>query len=193
MNASSAVSLECPALGNPAPALSWFQNGLPVSPGPRLQVLEEGQVLKVGTDPSLGKGTGNQGTVSSGSYKGPLEYVTCTAYSICEVPSWSHRVHKYHQSLLATQEHVCHTQGQPRPRAAAPCNSDYQDLDHHTIAASLPQRQTQPPTRPSCPLSYRKSTNTSQSCFPRQHTEPQMGLRGTAPGHCEHLQPTCLL
>lgn len=69
VNASSAVSLRCPALGNPAPTLSWFQNGLPVSPSPRLQVLEEGQVLQVGTDPSQGKGTGNQETMSSGPYK----------------------------------------------------------------------------------------------------------------------------
>lgn len=59
VNASSAVSLQCPALGNPAPTLSWLQNGLPVSPSPRLQVLEEGQVLQVGLDPSQGKGTGN--------------------------------------------------------------------------------------------------------------------------------------
>uniref|UniRef100_A0A8C6W1G7 Hemicentin 2 n=1 Tax=Nannospalax galili TaxID=1026970 RepID=A0A8C6W1G7_NANGA len=49
VNASSAVSLQCPALGNPAPTLSWLQNGLPVSPSPRLQVLEEGQVLQVST------------------------------------------------------------------------------------------------------------------------------------------------
>ncbi|XP_060245885.1 hemicentin-2 [Meriones unguiculatus] len=49
VNASSAVSLHCPALGNPAPTLSWLQNGLPVSPSPRLQVLEEGQVLQVST------------------------------------------------------------------------------------------------------------------------------------------------
>lgn len=80
MNASSAVSLHCPALGNPAPTLSWLQNGLPVSPSPRLQVLEEGQVLQVGTDPSQGKGTGNQGTVLSGLVENGG--VTCTANSI---------------------------------------------------------------------------------------------------------------
>nr|XP_012807460.2 hemicentin-2 [Jaculus jaculus] len=47
VNASSTISLHCPAVGNPAPTLSWLQNGLPVSPSPRLQVLEEGQVLQV--------------------------------------------------------------------------------------------------------------------------------------------------
>uniref|UniRef100_A0A5G2Q6R4 Hemicentin-2 n=1 Tax=Sus scrofa TaxID=9823 RepID=A0A5G2Q6R4_PIG len=38
VNASSTVSLQCPALGNPAPSISWLQNGLPFSPSPRLQV-----------------------------------------------------------------------------------------------------------------------------------------------------------
>lgn len=51
VNASSSVSLQCPALGNPPPTLSWLQNGLPFSPSPRLQVLEDGHVLQVGTGP----------------------------------------------------------------------------------------------------------------------------------------------
>ncbi|XP_044938536.1 hemicentin-2 isoform X2 [Mustela putorius furo] len=49
VNASSTVSLHCPALGNPMPSISWLQNGLPFSPSPRLQVLEDGQVLQVST------------------------------------------------------------------------------------------------------------------------------------------------
>ncbi|XP_015423249.1 PREDICTED: hemicentin-2-like [Myotis davidii] len=49
VNASSTVSLQCPALGNPTPTISWLQNGLPFSPSPRLQVLEDGQVLQVST------------------------------------------------------------------------------------------------------------------------------------------------
>ncbi|EHA98367.1 Hemicentin-1, partial [Heterocephalus glaber] len=47
VNASGTVSLQCPALGNPAPTLSWLQNGLPFAPSPRLQVLEDGRVLQV--------------------------------------------------------------------------------------------------------------------------------------------------
>ncbi|XP_035878268.1 hemicentin-2 [Phyllostomus discolor] len=49
VNASSTVSLQCPALGNPAPTISWLQNGLPFSPSPRRQVLDDGQVLQVST------------------------------------------------------------------------------------------------------------------------------------------------
>nr|XP_021547233.1 hemicentin-2 [Neomonachus schauinslandi] len=49
VNASSTVSLRCPALGNPMPTISWLQNGLPFSPSPQLQVLEDGQVLQVST------------------------------------------------------------------------------------------------------------------------------------------------
>ncbi|KAF3821003.1 hypothetical protein GH733_011156 [Mirounga leonina] len=49
VNASSTVSLHCPALGNPMPTISWLQNGLPFSPSPQLQVLEDGQVLQVST------------------------------------------------------------------------------------------------------------------------------------------------
>ncbi|XP_046530474.1 hemicentin-2 isoform X1 [Equus quagga] len=49
VNASSTVTLQCPALGNPVPTISWLQNGLPFSPSPRLQVLEDGQVLQVST------------------------------------------------------------------------------------------------------------------------------------------------
>ncbi|XP_037653920.1 hemicentin-2 [Choloepus didactylus] len=49
VNASSTVGLQCPALGNPTPTISWLQNGLPVSPSPQLQVLENGQVLQVST------------------------------------------------------------------------------------------------------------------------------------------------
>uniref|UniRef100_A0A7N5KTI0 Hemicentin 2 n=1 Tax=Ailuropoda melanoleuca TaxID=9646 RepID=A0A7N5KTI0_AILME len=49
VNASSTVSLHCPALGNPVPTIAWLQNGLPLSPSPRLQVLEDGQVLQVST------------------------------------------------------------------------------------------------------------------------------------------------
>lgn len=58
VNASSTVSLQCPALGNPMPTISWLQNGLPVSPSPRLQVLEDGQVLQVGHPPTWAKGSG---------------------------------------------------------------------------------------------------------------------------------------
>ncbi|KAM7093056.1 hemicentin-2 [Molossus nigricans] len=49
VNASSTVSLQCPALGNPVPTISWLQNGLPFSSSPRLQVLEDGRVLQVST------------------------------------------------------------------------------------------------------------------------------------------------
>ncbi|ELV11784.1 Hemicentin-2 [Tupaia chinensis] len=49
VNASSSVSLQCPALGNPPPTISWLQNGLPLTPSPRLQVLEDGHVLQVST------------------------------------------------------------------------------------------------------------------------------------------------
>ncbi|ELK07282.1 hypothetical protein PAL_GLEAN10012539 [Pteropus alecto] len=58
VNASSTVSLQCPALGNPMPTISWLQNGLPFSPSPRLQVLEDGQVLQVGHPPTWAKGSG---------------------------------------------------------------------------------------------------------------------------------------
>lgn len=54
VNASSTVRLQCPALGNPVPTISWLQNGLPFSPSPRLQVLEDGQVLQVRASPALG-------------------------------------------------------------------------------------------------------------------------------------------
>lgn len=54
VNASSTVSLQCPALGNPVPTISWLQNGLPFSPSPWLQVLEDGQVLQVRATPCLG-------------------------------------------------------------------------------------------------------------------------------------------
>ncbi|XP_061289826.1 hemicentin-2 isoform X2 [Bos javanicus] len=49
VNANSTVSLHCPVLGNPAPTISWLQNGLPFSPSPRLQVLENGRILQVST------------------------------------------------------------------------------------------------------------------------------------------------
>ncbi|XP_012784766.2 hemicentin-2 [Ochotona princeps] len=49
INASSTISLRCPALGNPTPTISWLQNGLPFLPNLRLQVLEDGQVLQVST------------------------------------------------------------------------------------------------------------------------------------------------
>ncbi|XP_060056373.1 hemicentin-2 isoform X2 [Erinaceus europaeus] len=49
VNASSTVSLQCPAVGNPVPTISWLQNGLPFPESPRLQVLEDGQVLQVST------------------------------------------------------------------------------------------------------------------------------------------------
>lgn len=58
VNASSTVSLQCPALGNPMPTISWLQNGLPFSPSPRLQVLEDGQVLQVGHPLTWAKGRG---------------------------------------------------------------------------------------------------------------------------------------
>lgn len=52
VNASSTVSLQCPALGNPAPSISWLQNGLPFSPSARRQVLDDGQVLQVSVSPT---------------------------------------------------------------------------------------------------------------------------------------------
>ena len=51
VNANSTVSLHCPVLGNPAPTISWLQNGLPFSPSPRLQVLENGRILQVRATP----------------------------------------------------------------------------------------------------------------------------------------------
>lgn len=61
-----------------------------------------------------------------------------------------------------------------------------QDLHYHTIAAQTPPEiNTAPPTR----LLVHLVTENQ----PRHHAEPQMGLRETAAGHCEHLQPTCLL
>ena len=54
VNASSTVSLQCPALGNPAPTISWLQNGLPFSSSPRRQVLDDGQVLQVSASPDSG-------------------------------------------------------------------------------------------------------------------------------------------
>ena len=51
VNANSTVSLYCPALGSPAPTISWLQNGLPFSPSPRLQVLEGGRILQVRATP----------------------------------------------------------------------------------------------------------------------------------------------
>ncbi|XP_054980117.1 LOW QUALITY PROTEIN: hemicentin-2 [Sorex araneus] len=50
VNASSTVSLQCAALGNPEPSISWLQNGLAFSPGPGLQVLEDGHILQVSMD-----------------------------------------------------------------------------------------------------------------------------------------------
>ncbi|XP_036769471.2 hemicentin-2 isoform X1 [Manis pentadactyla] len=49
VNANSTINLQCPALGNPLPTISWLQNGLPVFPSPWLQVLEDGQLLQVST------------------------------------------------------------------------------------------------------------------------------------------------
>lgn len=60
VNASSTVSLQCPALGNPTPTISWLQNGLPFSPSPRLQVLEDGQVLQVRASPAVDKAAAAQ-------------------------------------------------------------------------------------------------------------------------------------
>ncbi|KAI4577648.1 hypothetical protein MJT46_003483 [Ovis ammon polii x Ovis aries] len=51
VNANSTVSLYCPALGSPAPTISWLQNGLPFSPSPRLQVLEGGRILQAPSRP----------------------------------------------------------------------------------------------------------------------------------------------
>lgn len=68
VNANSTVNLQCPALGNPLPTVSWLQNGLPVSPSPRLQVLEDGQVLQVRASPGRAEGShslsGNQGAAT---------------------------------------------------------------------------------------------------------------------------------
>lgn len=47
VNASSTVSLRCPALGNPEPSVSWLQNGLTFSSGSGLEILEDGHVLQV--------------------------------------------------------------------------------------------------------------------------------------------------
>lgn len=63
VNASSTVSLQCPALGNPMPTITWLQNGLPFSPSPRLQVLEDGQVLQVRASPDVAKGGSCRGSV----------------------------------------------------------------------------------------------------------------------------------
>uniref|UniRef100_F6QD70 Hemicentin 2 n=1 Tax=Ornithorhynchus anatinus TaxID=9258 RepID=F6QD70_ORNAN len=47
VNANSTVSLQCQALGNPAPTILWLRNGLPFPPSPQHQTLEDGRVLQV--------------------------------------------------------------------------------------------------------------------------------------------------
>ncbi|XP_062447296.1 hemicentin-2 [Rhea pennata] len=45
--ANSTIHLKCEATANPAPAVSWFWNDVPIVAGPRHQFLEDGEVLQV--------------------------------------------------------------------------------------------------------------------------------------------------
>ncbi|XP_028851746.1 hemicentin-1 isoform X2 [Denticeps clupeoides] len=44
---NSTVSLRCDVTGNPAPAVSWLRDGLPLFSGPNHQILEEGKELQI--------------------------------------------------------------------------------------------------------------------------------------------------
>ncbi|KAJ8413768.1 hypothetical protein AAFF_G00063660 [Aldrovandia affinis] len=44
---NSTVRLACAVSGNPAPAISWLRDGLPLFSGPQLHILEDGKLLEI--------------------------------------------------------------------------------------------------------------------------------------------------
>ncbi|XP_035291447.1 hemicentin-1 [Anguilla anguilla] len=44
---NSTVQLGCSVSGNPAPAISWLRDGLPLYSGPQLHILEDGKLLEI--------------------------------------------------------------------------------------------------------------------------------------------------
>ena len=113
VNASSTVSLQCPALGNPVPTISWLQNGLPFSPSPRLQVLEDGRVLQVRTSPvTQSCWSGDQGADGICARRGslpesvsePLGLSSAHQIILCEELAGSPGPH----GVPAEDTYVCH-------------------------------------------------------------------------------------
>lgn len=181
VNASSTVSLQCPALGNPMPTISWLQNGLPFSPSPRLQVLEDGRVLQVRAPPAVAKGSSCRGSVLlAWDQELPLpEPSEVPAREPAGAPGLRPppvmRVHHHH---------VPH--GQARA-SVAPGNSA--DVTPTASAAQGPgQHLGHPVSRRSCPGPLH--LNTAEGSLLRAGGDHRICYRGS-PSPTSHSSPEC--